>query len=178
MMTFRISGSSVSNFCRCLKGLKPMIPSTDLHCITTWIARYSGRNSAMNLLILWFRVSSQMALLFNINISFRLQDQTVPYSSWQAWENIFLHKKVSIYKVYSMISMNTTFLDCKHKHTMKSGAPPDKVRVLHCLLPIEFHGFTRRIDFKGYHTLIPGLISIFFRDGMGPFNLRVEVCKI
>ena len=28
---------------------------------------------------------------------------------------------------------------------MKSGAPPDKVRVLHCLLPIEFHGFTSRI---------------------------------
>ena len=23
-----------------------------------------------------------------------------------------------------------SFLDCKHKHTMKSGAPPDKVRVL------------------------------------------------
>ena len=34
---------------------------------------------------------------------FCLQDQTVPYSSLQARENIFLHKKVSIYKVYSMI---------------------------------------------------------------------------
>ena len=27
---------------------------------------------------------------------FSLQDQAVPYSSWQARENIFLHKKVSI----------------------------------------------------------------------------------
>ena len=36
---------------------------------------------------------------------------------------------------------------CKHKHMMKSGAPPDKVRVLHRLLPIEFHGFTYKIDF-------------------------------
>ena len=42
---------------------------------------------------------------------------------------------------------DTSFLDCKHKHMMKSVAPPDKVRVLHRLLPIEFHGFTSRIDF-------------------------------
>ena len=34
----------------------PMIPRTDFHCITTWVACSSGRNSAMNLLILWFRV--------------------------------------------------------------------------------------------------------------------------
>ena len=32
---------------------------------------------------------------------------------------------------------------------MKSGAPPDKVGVLSRLLPIEFHGFTSRIDFEG-----------------------------
>ena len=42
---------------------------------------------------------------------------------------------------------DTSFFDCKHKHMMKSGAPPDKVSVLHRLLPIEFHGFTRRINF-------------------------------
>ena len=58
-----------------------------------------------------------------------------------------------------MISMNrTSFLDCKHKHMIKSGAPPDNFRVLHRLLPIEFHGFTRVI--KGYYSLVPGLISI------------------
>ena len=42
---------------------------------------------------------------------------------------------------------DTSFLDCKHKHMMKSGAPPDKVGVLYHLLPIEFHGFTSRIAF-------------------------------
>ena len=42
---------------------------------------------------------------------------------------------------------DTSFLDCKQKHLMKIGAPPDKVGVLHRLLPIEFHGFTSRIDF-------------------------------
>ena len=58
------------------------------------------------------------------------------------------------------------FLDCKHKHMMKRGAPPDKV----VWLPIDFQGFTSRINSKGYHSLVPGLISIFFRDGMGPFK--------
>ena len=37
-----------------------------------------------------------------------------------------------------MISMNrTSFLDCKHKHMIKSGAPLDEFRVLYRLLPIE-----------------------------------------
>ena len=28
----------------------------------------------------------------------------------------------------------TSFLDCKHKHMMKSGAPLDKFRVLYCMV--------------------------------------------
>ena len=55
---------------------------------------------------------------------------------------------------------DTSFLDCKHKHMMKCGAPPDSQCTL--CLPIEFHGFTSRINSKG-----------FFRDGMGPFNLKI-----
>ena len=39
------------------------------------------------------------------------------------------------------------FLDCKHKYMMKTRAPPDRVGVLHCLLPIEFHKFKGRIYF-------------------------------
>ena len=31
---------------------------------------------------------------------------------------------------------DTSFLDCKHRHMMKSGAPMDGI--LHCQLPIEF----------------------------------------
>ena len=34
-------------------------------------------------------------------------------------------------------------------HMVKSGAPPDKFGVPHRLLPVEFHGFTSRIDFIG-----------------------------
>ena len=39
-----------------------------------------------------------------------------------------------------------SFLECKHKHMVKSRAPPDKVGVLHILLPIEYHGLNSRID--------------------------------
>ena len=42
---------------------------------------------------------------------------------------------------------DTSVLDCIHKHMMKSGEPPDKIRVLYRLLSVEFHGFTKRIDF-------------------------------
>ena len=38
-------------------------------------------------------------------------------------------------------------MNSKQKHMMKNGAPPDKFGVLHCLLSIEFHGFTSTIDF-------------------------------
>ena len=58
-----------------------------------------------------------------------------------------------------MNEQDTSFLDCKHKHMIKSGAPPDKFRVLYRMLPIEFHGFTSRI-ITHYHSLVPGLISI------------------
>ena len=36
-------------------------------------------------------------------------------------------------------------LECKHKYMVKSGAPPDKVGVLHILLPIEYHGSTAEL---------------------------------
>ena len=44
--------------------------------------------------------------------------------------------------------LGTFFLECKHKHMIKSGAPPDKTGALYSLLLIDFHGFTSRIDFQ------------------------------
>ena len=38
-----------------------------------------------------------------------------------------------------------SFLDCKHKHMIKCGAPPDKLRIFTVCLPIELDGFTSRI---------------------------------
>ena len=46
---------------------KPMMPRIHFHCISTCVARSSGLNLAMHLLILWFRFTSQTALLSNIN---------------------------------------------------------------------------------------------------------------
>ena len=57
---------------------------------------------------------------------------------------------------------DTSFPDCKHKHMMKCGAPPDKF--LYRMFTIEFHDFTSRINSKGYHSLVFGLISIFYRQ--------------
>ena len=53
-----------------------------------------------------------------------------------------------------------SFLECKHKHMMKSGAPPDKFRALYHRFTYRIHGFTSRINSKGYHAFVPGLISI------------------
>ena len=64
-------------------------------------------------------------------------------------ENISFNKKAYTYKVYSTIYMNMThlFLTLIPKAHDENRAPPNKFRFLYCLLPIEFHGFTCRIDF-------------------------------
>ena len=67
--------------------------------------------------------------------------------------------------------MKRTYLfECKQKNMMKKGAPLDKVGVLYRLLPIEFHGFTSRINSKGFHYLVPGIISIFLETVWVPLS--------
>ena len=63
-----------------------------------------------------------------------------------------------------------SFRDCKHKHMMKSGAPPDKFGVLYSMI-------TYRINFTGYHFLVPGLISIFFEMVWVPLSMS-DLIKI
>ena len=83
-------------------------------------------------------------------------------------ENIFTQEMLFLRGILNDINdQDTSFLDCKHKHMIKSGAPPDKIGVLYCLLPIEFHGFTKLIS-KGYHYLVTGLISIFLEAVWAP----------
>ena len=63
-------------------------------------------------------------------------------------ENIFYTRKFLSTSILRDINeQDRSFLDCKDKHMMESGAPPDKVGVLSRLLPIELYGFTSRIDF-------------------------------
>ena len=86
-------------------------------------------------------------------------------------ESIFLHKEsVFLHGIFNDITeQDTSPLDCKHKHMMKSRAPPDNV-FLHRLLPREFHAFTSRIDFKELSLFGSWSYLNLFRDGIGPFK--------
>ena len=77
-------------------------------------------------------------------VSFDCKTITVPLVPGRHGKYIFTQK--SVYPQGVLNGMDESFLDCKHEHMMKSGAPPDKVRVLHRLLHMEFHAFTSRID--------------------------------
>ena len=82
------------------------------------------------------------------------------YSTWQARKKYtFAQESFYLQGILDDINeQDTSFLDCKHKHMMKSGAPPDKFGVLYHMVT---YGFTSRINSKGYHSLVPGLISTF-----------------
>ena len=74
---------------------------------------------------------------------------------------IFAQESIYLQGVLNDINeQDTSFFDCKHKHMMKSGAPPDKFGVLYRIYTYRIHGFTIRINSRGYHSLVPGLITI------------------
>ena len=83
-------------------------------CTFFWV------NSVMHLLICSFVLTSQMALLFSINkLCLIVSGRQVKYIFTQ--ESFYLQGKLD-----DINKQDTFFLDCKHKHMMKSGAPPDK----------------------------------------------------
>ena len=91
-----------------------------------------------------FVFACQMALLFNIYIYLN----RVYVCIGKQGKYIFTLETFYLHGIFNNITkQDTYFLDCKHQHMMKSGAPPDKVGVLYRLFPKEFHGFTSRIDF-------------------------------
>ena len=104
-----------------------------------------------------------MALLSNINFYFDCKTRLCLIVPGRQEKIYFAQESFYLQRILDDINEQDTssFLDRKPKHTMKSRAPPDKLESCTVWLPIEFHGFTRRINSKGYHTLIPGLISIF-----------------
>ena len=69
-----------------------------------------------------------------------------------------------------IIEKDTSFLDCEHKHTMKAELHLTKSESCTVCSPIEFHGFTSRINSKGYHSLVPGLFSIYLETVWVPLN--------
>ena len=127
-----------------------MIPRTDFHCITTWVAGSSGEIRQCICLFCGFVFTSQIALLFNINIYFDCKTKlclTVPDRHEKIY--IYLHKKGILNDINKQ---DSSFLYCKHKHMMKSGAPPDKV---------PFHMFTYRIPMASQAELILRVITLW-----------------
>ena len=97
-----------------------------------------------------FLFTSQMVLLFNINIQIYFDCKTKLCLIVPGRQEKYIFPQESFYlqAIFNDINeQDKSFLDCKHKHMMESGPPPDKVAVLYRLFPIEFHGFTSRIDF-------------------------------
>ena len=71
--------------------------------------------------------------------------------------------------IFSYINeRDTSTHDCKHKHMLENGAPPDKFGILYtfCYI-IEFHGFNSNVLGLSHWFL---LLTRFFTDSMGPFN--------
>ena len=70
-----------------------------------------------------------------------------------------------------MISMNRTHLFLtKHKHMVKSGAPPDKFGVLYSMFTYRIPWFQSRIDSKGLLLFGSWSYLNFIRYCMGPSN--------
>ena len=126
----------------------------------------------MHLLILWFRFTSQMVLLSNKNFYFDCRTRVcliVPgrqekiyfctrkflstrYTRWQKWtRHLFL-----------TVNTNTWWKAELHLTNSESCT---------VWLPIEFHGFTSRINSKGYHSLVPGLSLIFLETVWVPLKI-------
>ena len=65
---------------------------------------------------------------------------------------------------------DTSFLDCKHKHMIKSKLHLIKSESCTVCYLKKFHGFTNLIISKGYHSLVPGLNSIFLETVWVPLT--------
>ena len=129
----------------------------------------------MHLLILLFRVYEPDGAIIQYEylnrVYFDCKTKLGPYSSWDR-QGKYIYTQESFYVQGMLKDINeqdTSFLDCKHKHMMQSGALPDKVGVLHRLLRIELHGFTSRIE-SSIISVWFLVLSQFFIDSIGPFN--------
>ena len=111
---------------------KPMIHRTHFHCITTWVSRSSGWNSAMHLFILCFRFTSQVALLSNTSINSYFDCRLCLIVPGRQ-EKIYFSTRKFLSTKYTWWYKLTGHIFSWHKYMMKSGAPPEKFGVLYCM---------------------------------------------
>ena len=99
----------------------------------------------MHLVILWFQFTSQIALLSSINFYFDCKTRLC-LIVYGRQKNIFFAQE-SFYLQGVLDDINeqgTSFLDCKHKHMMKGGAPPDKFEVLYRMVTYRIPWFHKQ----------------------------------
>ena len=110
-------------------------------CTLVWF-KFSN---AFAFFVVFVSLAGQMAPLFNMNIYFDCKTKLCLIVPGRHSKIYFYTRKFLSTRYSQLIKeQDTSFLDCKHKHRMKSRAPD---KVLYRMLPIEFHGFTSRIDF-------------------------------
>ena len=68
----------------------------------------------------------------------------------------------------------TSFLDCKHKHMLKSGAPPHKVRSPVSSVSYRIPWFHKENGFLRVITLRLLVLSQFFQRRYGPFRHAIS----
>ena len=115
-----------------------------------------------------------MALLSNINFYFDCKTRLCLIPGRQekyifAQESFYLQ---GINDINDDINeQETSFLDCKHKHMMESGSPPDKFEVLYRMVTYRIPWLVSQAELiLRVVTLWFLVLSQCFRDGMGPFK--------
>ena len=83
-----------------------------------------------------------MALLSNINFCFDCKTRLCLIVPGRQEKIYFAQESFYIQGILDDINeQDTSFLDCKHKHMMKSGAPPDKFLVLYRMVTYRIPWF-------------------------------------
>ena len=114
-----------------------------------------------------FRFTSQMALLSNIIFYFDCKTRLCLIVPGRQEKIYFAQESFYLQGICDDINeQDTSLLDCKHKHMMKSGAPPDEFVVLHRMVNLQNSMVSQA-------ELILRVITLWFhlyRDSMGPFK--------
>ena len=66
---------------------------------------------------------------------------------------------------------DTSFVDCKHKHMMKSGAPPDKFGVPYRMVTYRIPCFYKQNKFLRLSLFDSWSYLNFLETGMGPLKV-------
>ena len=95
-----------------------------------------------------FVSTSQMTLLFNINFYFDCKIRLCLLAPSRHEKIIFAQESFYLQGILNeMNEQDTSFLDCKHKHMMKCGAPPDKFGVLYRMFIYRIPWFHQQNEF-------------------------------